>query len=276
MCKSDCKSTVFCLDEPQVMGILNITPDSFYDGGKYQGEEAWIAQTAKMLEEGADIIDIGAMSTRPGAQMITEEEEANRLIPAIKILKKTFPDTLFSMDTFRSSIARATVGYGADIINDIYGGTADDQMAATIAELKVPYILMHIKGDPDNMQDNPIDSGILTKVMNDLKQQVKIFEKAGAGEHLILDPGFGFGKTVESNYELLRRMPELQELGYPLLVGVSRKSMINKILDTKPEEALNGTTALNMLALHNGASILRVHDVKEAVEVVKLYKAYKG
>ncbi|MFA8300121.1 MAG: dihydropteroate synthase [Hyphomicrobiales bacterium] len=268
-----CHLKTFDLSEPLIMGILNITPDSFYDGGKYNESTRWQKQTEKMLEESADIIDIGAISTRPGSDDVSEEEEKARIIPVIKQLCKDFPDTVFSVDTFRSNIANEAIQCGASIINDISGGTMDEDMFSTIAKLNVPYILMHIQGTPKTMQNNPITEDITRKVKDFFTVQTQKLNDLNF-HNIILDPGYGFGKSLESNYELLNHQDELLDFGYPILTGISRKSMIFKYLQTNPNEALNGTTVLNTLALTRGAKILRVHDVKEAKEVVKLYNVF--
>ncbi|MBE0651228.1 MAG: dihydropteroate synthase [Bacteroidales bacterium] len=259
---------------PKIMGILNLTPDSFYDGGRYFNEELWITQTHKMITEGADIIDLGAFSSRPGAEMVSSAEETERLLIPLKILKKEFPDVIFSIDTFRSEVAKTCVDSGADIINDISGGNMDSNMFSTVADLKVPYILMHMHGTPQDMQTHPISENITEKVRTFFERKVNELHDAGI-EEIILDPGFGFGKTLECNYRLLAGMDQTRINNLPLLAGVSRKSMINKVLETKPEEALNGTTVMNTLALLKGADILRVHDVKQAKEAIELTSFYK-
>lgn len=264
------------LKEPLVMGILNITPDSFYDGGKYKSEKEVLKQVEKMLLEGASIIDIGAVSTRPGAPEISEIDEWQRLEPTLKVMTAHFPDALISIDTCRSSVAEKAVSKGAQMINDISGGTFDELMPGTISKLKVPFVMMHIQGTPQNMQLNPRYINVVDEVMAFFIRQVKIFRSFGMNENIVLDPGFGFGKTVEHNYELLRNLDSFKGLGYPVMAGLSRKSMINKVLEIKPQDALNGTTALNVIALLNGADILRVHDVKEAMEAIKLMKKYKN
>lgn len=256
------------IKRPMVMGILNLTPDSFYDGGKYQDENAAVSQCRKMLNEGADIIDIGAASTRPGASLVKAADELKRL-QGFKTLRKEFPEAVFSIDTYNSETARSMADEGADIINDISGGTIDPQMPKTMAELKLPYILMHIKGTPANMQQDPQYENVYKEVAYFFSLQLRKFLEAGVND-LILDPGFGFAKNLDHNYELLNKLPQLKSFGFPILAGFSRKSMVNKVLGTKAAEALNGTTVLNTIALQNGADILRVHDVKEAREVVKI------
>jgi len=279
------KSTSFSLNgsgweinlaTPVVMGILNITPDSFFDGGKYTSEKNFLFQTEKMLKEGAAIIDVGVASTRPGAEEVSKEEEIKRLIPAMQSLRNEFPEAIFSVDTYRSKVAQLAVETGAHIINDISGGTLDIEMFQTVAALKVPYILMHIKGTPQNMQHDPQYVDVVQEVKYFFRKQLRKLKNFGVSENIVLDPGFGFGKTVENNYELLRDISSFIDLGYPVLAGVSRKSIINKVLGIVPDVALNGTTVLNTIALMNGSSILRVHDVKEAVEAVKLVGFYTG
>ncbi len=271
-----CRDKSISLKKPIVMGILNLTPDSFYDGGLYSIEKEFLSKVEKMLNEGADIIDIGAVSTRPGADDVTLEEEIKRLVPAIKKISQEFPDAVLSVDTYRSKVAEEAINNGAHIINDISSGVFDPEIFHVIARLKVPYILMHIKGTPKNMQQNPQYVDVVQELTDFFKAQIAKLNDLGITKNIILDPGFGFGKSLEDNYTLLRNLSSFKKMGFPLLVGVSRKSMINKVLGTKPSEALNGTTILHTLALMNGADILRVHDVKEAVEVIKLMEVYKG
>ena len=259
---------------PLIMGILNITPDSFFDGGEYYSEETWLNRVGKMVDEGVDIIDVGGMSTRPGAKFISQEEELKRVLPPLRLIKKKFPQVPVSVDTFRSEVATASVQEGANLINDISGGTYDTNMFKTIAHIGVPYVLMHIVGTPETMQKNPVSQGIVEKVRVFFEDRVNRLFDFGVRD-IILDPGFGFGKTLECNYSILKNMEKTRINGLPLLAGISRKSMINKVLGIEPAEALNGTSALNMFALQNGANILRVHDVKEAKEVIKLYEVYK-
>lgn len=270
----NCKGNLVDLSNPKVMGILNLTPDSFYDGGKNNSQSEAFQKTEQMLNEGADFIDVGAYSSRPGAKPISEQEELERLAFLPELIK-AFPDAYFSIDTFRSSVARFAVEYGVAIINDISAGNLDKDMFSTVAELQVPYIAMHMQGTPETMQDRPTynEYGVTINVVKELSKVVQELNLLGVND-IILDPGFGFGKTVEDNYQLLRELRQLAILNCPILAGLSRKSMINKVLKINQKEALNGTTALHMLALQNGAHILRVHDVKEAVEAVKLYKAY--
>ncbi len=257
------------LYKPVIMGILNLSPDSFFDGNHYNTIEDLIKQTGKMLDEGAKIIDIGAVSTRPGAKFISEDEEFDRLLMVLPELIKVFPNAVFSIDTFRAKIADKVIETGAKMINDISGGTMDDKMFETIASLQVPYVLMHIQGTPQNMQDDPKYKNVVFEIEQFFIDQINKLEKLGFSQ-IILDPGFGFGKTLENNYEILNNLKVFSNLGFPVLAGVSRKSMINKVLGTTPKNALNGTTVLNTIAVLNGAKILRVHDVKEAVEVIEL------
>ncbi len=257
-----------------VMGILNSTPDSFFDGGKYITETEWLKHARQMIAEGADIIDIGAYSTRPGAKKISEKEELERLVTVIKSVRKQFPDVIISADTFRAIVAEKAVAAGANIINDISGGTMDEKMVITIAKLQVPYVLMHIQGTPQTMQQNPVYENVTEEVFIYFKEKIAEFKKIGF-EKIIIDPGFGFGKTVEHNFQLLKELEQFKSLGFPILAGLSRKSMINKVLNTNPSNALNGTTVLNTIALQKGANILRVHDVKEAKEIIKLLSCLK-
>ena len=251
------------------MGILNVTEDSFYDGGKYRTEEAVLNRAAQILSEGGDIIDIGAMSTRPDAKEIAEEEECSRIEETVRIVRAKYPDAVLSIDTYRASVAEAAVKAGADIINDISGGTFDPRMIPAIGRLQVPYMLMHTPAKPAEMQQHTNYKDLLGEILQFFGQQIaKLHEHAV--HDIILDPGFGFGKTLEQNYFLMKNLEVFHELGYPLLVGISRKSMIYKLLGTTPDHALTGTTALNTVALMKGAVILRVHDVKEAVETRKI------
>ena len=252
------------LDEPQVMGILNVTPDSFFATSRCRSEEEIRQRVCMMRREGATMVDIGAYSSRPGAEEVSVEEELRRLLPAVGIVREEWPDAIISVDTFRAEVARQAVEAGADIINDISGGEMDKDMFRTVAELHVPYILMH-------MQKAPHYETLMCEVFRSLGERVEELHEMGVAD-VIVDPGFGFGKTMAQNYEMMARLGEFRLLGCPILVGISRKSMIYRLLDATPEESLNGTTALNTIALMNGASILRVHDVKEAVEAVKIYR----
>lgn len=272
----NCKGNLIDLSKPKVMGILNVTPDSFFDGGNHNSPKLALQKAEQLLNEGADFIDIGAYSSRPGAVDISEDEELKRL-KLIKEISSAFPEALISIDTFRSKVARFAVENGACIVNDISAGNLDSKMHSTVAELQVPYIAMHMLGKPENMQDNPLyhDQSVTISVVGALSSVVNDLNLLGVND-IILDPGFGFGKSVEDNYQLLKELAHLQILECPILVGVSRKSMINKVLNINQKESLNGTTALHMKALENGANILRVHDVKEAKEAIKLHAAYHG
>lgn len=271
----NCKGKLLTFSRPLVMGILNITPDSFFDGGKNNSLEQAVNQTQKMLDEGADIIDIGAYSSRPNADFVSEETETERLIPIIEMLCKEFPDVVISVDTFRAGVADQAIDAGAAIINDISGGNLDKNMFQTVARKQVPYILMHMRGTPKNMQQLTDYDDLVGDMMYYFSEKLNQAYEAGIKD-VIIDPGFGFSKTLEQNYELLSKLYLFQHLDAPILVGVSRKSMIYNLLSTSPQEALNGTTIINTMALMNGANILRVHDVKAATECVKLYmKTYE-
>ena len=265
----NCKGNLINIENPLIMGILNITPDSFFDGGKYNSATAYLKHTAQMLQDGAAIIDIGAASTRPGAKIIDANEEIEKLIPALKNIRKEFPDCIISIDTYHAKVAEVAIDNGADIINDISGGAFDKDMFTTIARLKVPYVLMHTKDVPETMQNNPEYVDVVKEVIHYFSEKINILRSLGVND-IILDPGFGFAKTVEHNYELLSNLDLFKIFELPILSGISRKSMINKVLNCTPNDALNGTTVLNTVSLLKGASILRVHDVKEAMEVVKL------
>lgn len=255
-----------------VMGILNVTPDSFFDGGCYSSEVALRNRIDQILGEGADIIDLGAYSTRPGAPDVSVDEELKRLDVAMELIRRYHPDAIVSIDTFRSSVASAINRcFGPVIVNDISGGTMDPDMFDFVAESGLPYIMMHIQGTPETMQDNPEYDDVTLQVKAFFQQRVSMLAERGFS-NLILDPGFGFGKRIEHNYKLLNEMDSLIDLGFPILVGVSRKSMIYKVIGGAPADALNGTTVLNTIALLRGASILRVHDVRQAVETVRLVK----
>lgn len=257
------------LAKPVVMGILNLTPDSFYDGGALGSQEALLRKADEHIYGGAALLDVGAVSTRPNAARVDEAEELRRLLPALRLLRSTFPGTFISVDTCRSSVALAAAEEGADIINDISGGTFDKEMFSVVARTKLPYVLMHIQGTPQTMQKAPAYKNVTKEVLGSLRTRIAKAKAAGI-KQLIADPGFGFGKTIKHNYALLRELQRFEELGCPLLVGVSRKSMINKILETGPQESLNGTTVLNTIALLQGANILRVHDACQAAEAIKL------
>jgi dihydropteroate synthase len=254
------------------MGILNLTPDSFHDGGAWNDTGRAVAQAERMLREGADVLDLGAQSTRPGAEQVGADEEWARLAPVLSALRNAHPDALLSIDTFHASVARRALDAGADLINDVSGGDADPEMWKVVADARAPYVLMHMQGTPATMQANPTYTDVVSDVYQNL--QTKLFRAYDAGvTDVIADVGFGFGKTVAHNYALLDALPEFQALQCPLLVGVSRKSMIQKVLDVPSDDALNGTTVLHAWAVDRGAHLLRVHDVAEAVEVVKLHAA---
>src|SRR5690554_345322 len=257
------------LTSPKVMGILNITPDSFYDGGNYFSVSEAMDRAEKLLEEGADVIDIGAYSSRPGADWVSEEEELARLLPMLDALSRHYPDAIISVDTFRSGVARQAVGHGAHIINDIGGGTLDPDMFSTIAALQVPYILMHMRGTPQTMQQHTDYTDVVQEISLFFGNSIATLREMGVRD-IILDPGFGFAKTLAQNYELLDRIEELKVLGLPLLGAISRKSMIYKKLGIDPTDALNGTTALNTVFLLKGVQLLRVHDVRAAKEAISL------
>ena len=258
------------LTSPVVMGILNVTPDSFYDGGKYLSETKVIGRIRQIVEEGTGIIDVGAYSSRPGAAFVDEKEELGRLAWAVELVRKYYPSVPVSIDTFRAGVAKEIVGcLGEVMVNDISGGTLDDGMFDFVASSGVPYIMMHIQGTPQTMQKNPVYDNVVADVRRFFTDRIARLNAAGF-DNIILDPGFGFGKTLDHNYELMSGMHTYRDLGYPLLVGISRKTMIYKALGCTANEALNGTTVLNTISLMKGASILRVHDVKEAVEAVKL------
>lgn len=267
----NCNQTLIDLSEPKVMGILNITPDSFYDGGLYKNENAILQQVEKMLLEGATFIDVGAYSSKPGAQHVSEKEELQRIMPVMHLLIKNFPEIVISVDTFRSKVAQETIQAGAALINDISGGRMDDNMFATVAKLQVPYILMHMLGTPQDMQINPVYKNVTTEIISFFAAQIYKLHQLKVNDVLI-DVGFGFGKTKDHNFELLKNLELFKSLEVPILTGLSRKSMLYKTLGISAKEALNATTSANTIALLNGTNILRVHDVKEAIEAVKLVK----
>jgi len=263
------------LTTPLVMGILNVTPDSFYDGGKYNSPDKALNHAAKMLDEGASIIDIGAYSTRPGADEITAEEELRRLLPVVTAIRKNFPSAILSVDTYRAIVAEKVVDTIGDcIINDISGGTLDNHLFETVARLKVPYILMHIQGTPQTMQQNPVYQNVTKEVIKQLSESVFRLHEMGVCD-VIIDPGFGFGKNLDHNFELFNQLDAFRFFELPLLVGISRKSMVYRFLNQSPEEGLNATTVFNTLALQAGATILRVHDVKPAIEAIKIMEKLK-
>lgn len=265
----NCKGTLVDVSSPKVMGILNITPDSFYDGGKYKNASNILQQTEKMLQEGATFIDVGAYSSRPGAQHISEEDELQRIVPVIELLVKKFPEIIISVDTFRANIVKETISAGATIINDISGGNMDKNMFNTVANLQVPYILMHMLGTPQNMQQNPTYENVVIDIAKYFSEKIFKLHQLKLND-IIIDVGFGFGKTIAHNFEILKNLSYFKNLEAPILAGISRKSMLYKTLDITAKEALNATTSANTIALLNGANILRVHDVKEAMEAVKI------
>ena len=265
----NCRGSLIDLSSPKVMGILNVTPNSFYDGGKYADEKSMLSQVEKMLTEGAAFIDIGAYSSKPSAEFVTEQEETQRLLPIIKLVLQYFPEALISVDTFRANVAKAAIENGACIINDIAAGGLDENMMKTVAELQVPYIMMHMKGNPQTMQSLAQYDNVTKEVLFYFSEKVAQARRLGIND-LIIDPGFGFAKTLEQNFEIMNNLELFQLLELPLLVGISRKSMIYKTLNTSAAFALNGTSVLNTIALQKGSTILRVHDVKEAVECVNL------
>ncbi len=258
-----------------IMGILNLSPTSFYDGKRYNTIKEVLCQVEKMISEGAHIIDVGAQSSNPGSKEILVGSEIERLIPAISAIKEKFPDTMVSIDTYRSETAKICVENGADIINDISGGELDKKMFDTISELRVPYILMHMQGTPKNMQKNPKYKNIIEEIISYFKERISILESLGVND-IILDPGIGFGKTTEHNYEIIKNLYRFKEIGYPILIGVSRKSMIYKPLNITPDESLNGTTIINTIAIEQDVNILRVHDVKEAAQCIKIVNFVKN
>lgn len=266
----NCGGTLVSLATPKIMGILNITPDSFYEGSRVGLNQELLVQTENMLTAGATFLDIGGQSTRPGAILVGEDEELQRVVPAIELIKKEFPEALISIDTFSAKVAKAAIEAGACIINDISAGDDDPNMFSLLAELRVPYIMMHKKGLPENMQDNPMYQNICLEIIDYFAAKIERLKSLNVPD-IILDPGFGFGKKLEHNYELLSKLDRLKLFELPILIGVSRKSMIQKVLNVPASDALNGTTALHMIALEKGAKILRVHDVKEALECVKLH-----
>lgn len=260
---------------PAVMGILNVTPDSFYDGGSYQSEAKIIGRIHQIVEEGGRIIDVGAYSSRPGAAAVSEKEEIGRLMPAVELIRKYYPHIPVSIDTFRAKVAKeVNTCMGTVIVNDISGGTMDETMFDYVSQAGIPYVMMHIQGTPETMQKNPEYADVVKEVGQFFRERIARLEAAGFRQ-IILDPGFGFGKTLQHNYELLDGMETYKSFGYPLLAGISRKSMIYKLLGGTPADALNGTTVLNTISLLKGADILRVHDVKEAVEAVKIVGAMR-
>ena len=270
----NCRGTLVDLSVPKVMGILNLTPDSFYDGGKYKNESAILNQAEKMLEEGTTFIDLGAYSSRPGANHVPEEEEKQRILPVLELLLRHFPNAFFSIDTFRSSVAHACLDMGAAIINDISAGNLDPKMFDVVSEFQVPYILMHLKGTPQSMQEKAIYDNVISDLLQYFAEKIDHAHSKKIND-IIIDPGFGFAKTVEQNYHVLAHLDLFQTLNKPLLIGLSRKSMIYKTLKSSAAEALNGSSVLHSVALLKGAHILRVHDVKEAMECISLLQMLK-
>ncbi|WP_269223124.1 dihydropteroate synthase [Flavobacterium sp. IMCC34518] len=266
----NCKGQLVDLSTPKVMGILNVTPNSFFDGGKYTNEKELLDRAEKILSEGADFIDLGAYSSKPSAEFVSKEEEILRIVPVVKLLVKYFPNCILSIDTFRAEVARVCIENGAAIINDISAGKLDDKMLETIAKYNVPYIMMHMRGTPQTMQTHTQYEDIIKEMLFYFSERIAAARAFGIND-LIVDPGFGFAKTLDQNYEVLRKLELFEMLDLPLLAGVSRKSMIYKTLNSNAEMALNGTTVLNTIALTKGAKILRVHDVEEAVECVTLF-----
>ena len=264
----NCRGTITEMN-PQVMGILNVTPDSFYDGGKYKSDSSFLKQTEKMLLEGASIIDIGAASSKPSSEMVSEAEELSRITPIVEQIIKVFPEIILSVDTFRSQVATECVYRGAAIINDISAGRLDEKMMKTVADLQVPYIMMHMHGTPQTMQSLTNYNDIIKEIIFYFSERINVARSYGISD-LIIDPGFGFSKTIEQNFIILKHLEQFQMLNLPILAGLSRKSTIYKTLKLTAEDALNGTTVLNTIALQKGANILRVHDVKEAVDCIKL------
>lgn len=267
----NCRGKLLLLDAPLVMGILNVTPDSFYAGSRLHSTDEVLQKAETMLRDGADILDIGGYSSRPGATDISVQEETDRIVPAIEAIIRSFPETVISVDTFRAAVARSAVSAGAAIINDVSGGKLDEEMFPTVANLQVPYILMHMRGTPQTMTTLAKYEDVVVEVVDELQEQVARLKQLGVKD-IVLDPGFGFAKTVNHNFELLRRLDELRVFGLPVLAGLSRKSMVYKTLGIEQADALTGTIALNMVALMKGAVILRVHDVKETKQTVELYK----
>lgn len=271
----NCNGKILSFDIPRIMGVLNVTPDSFYDGGKFAATDNALRQCEKMVNEGADIVDIGGASSRPGAAEISINEETERILPVLKSAREHFPALIISVDTYHSEVARIAIEEGADIINDISGGTFDPMMTQTVASSGLPYIIMHIKGKPETMQQNTEYDNVVSEVRDFLFNAAGEARAKGIRD-IIVDPGFGFGKNLKHNFLLLKHLERFSDKGYPVMAGISRKSMINKVLGTLPGSALNGTTVLNTLALLNGADILRVHDVREASEARELVKYYRS
>ena len=271
----NCRGELIDLDTPRVMGIINTTPNSFYSQSRLQEQDAILRQVEQFLSEGATFIDIGGHSTKPGADWVPEDEELDRTVPVIEAIVQRFPEARVSIDTFRSRVAQQCVEAGAALVNDVSGGNLDEQMFETVARLQVPYILMHMQGTPKTMQQNPTYEDVTREIIQELSAKIEDLRLRHVPD-LVIDPGFGFGKTLDHNFQLLRQLSVFRNLGLPILVGLSRKSMIKKALGVPPEEGLNGTTVLNTLALEQGASILRVHDVKPAAEAIMLWQHYRA
>lgn len=270
----NCKGRLLTITKPIVMGILNLTPDSFYAGSRLSDTDALLKKAEQMITDGAAILDLGGQSTRPKSERVSEEEELRRVVPAIEAVHKAFPDQLISVDTFYAPVAKEAVAAGASIVNDVSAGTIDADLLPTVASLGVPYVLMHMRGDPQTMQQNPQYKNVTLDVFDALSFKIKALEQLGIRD-VIVDPGFGFGKTIAHNFQVLRELSFFGQLERPLMIGLSRKSTVYKTLQTTADKALNGTTVLHTIALLNGATILRVHDVKEAQEAIQLYLAYK-
>ena len=272
----NCRGKLLDLSVPRVMGILNVTPDSFYDGGRYVEEDKIKRRIDQLLSDGADIIDIGAYSSHPGASEVKQDEEKKRLIPSLIYIRKQYPDAIISVDTFRAEVAGMAISeYEIDMVNDISAGQADPLMMETLAQYSVPYIMMHMQGTPATMQDNPVYHNVVKDIITFFAERIHTASAFGLKD-IIIDPGFGFGKTIQHNFQLLHGLKAFSVFELPVMAGLSRKSMIYKSLEIAPAESLNGTTVLNTLALLNGASLLRVHDVKEARETIRLFQAYQG
>lgn len=271
---SEAGDKLLTFDKPLLMGIINLTPDSFYDGGRYGSLKAVIQDVEEKIRQGADVLDLGAVSSRPGAAELSADEEWKRLEPVLLEIRKQFPGCLISVDTFRAKIAEKSAAAGANMINDISGGNADAEMFKTVARMQLPYVLMHMQGTPKTMQVNPSYADVVSEVRLFFEEKSETLKGLGF-KKIILDPGFGFGKTLEHNFQLLKQLKVFSDLGYPVLAGLSRKSMINAVLGTNPVTALNGTSVLNSIALMNGASLLRVHDVQEARQAIELISYYQ-
>tara|TARA_B100000700_G_scaffold221973_1_gene244477 strand:+ start:1477 stop:2337 length:861 start_codon:yes stop_codon:yes gene_type:complete len=269
------RNNIIDFSTPKIMGILNLSTNSFYDGGKYRSQKEILSQCQRMINEGAEIIDIGAHSSKPGSIPIDEAKERDIILPAVKLIRNSFSKVVISIDTFRSSVARDSINNGADMINDISAGSLDKYMFETIAHLQVPYVIMHMQGVPENMQNNPQYENVMEQITGFLKRKLRKLKKLGA-KNIIIDPGFGFGKTVNHNYKILNNLNDLRILDSPILVGLSRKSMIYKPLETSATNSLNGTSIAHSIAIKNGANILRVHDVLEAKECIKILNLAKN